>query len=40
MKMLDLLNSQYRYKSGNGILKMINKRSKNKNNGLVYMMNE
>ena len=30
----------YCYGNGNGIIKMINKRSKNKNNELVYMINE
>ena len=30
----------YCYENGNGVLKMINKIFKNKNNGLVYMINE
>ena len=32
--------AQYCYENGNGVLKMINKGSKNKNNLLVYMINE
>ena len=30
----------YCYENGNGVLKIINKSSKNKNNGLVYMINK
>ena len=30
----------YCYENGNGVLKMVNKSSKNKNNGLVYMINK
>ena len=30
----------YYYKNKNGVLKMTNKSSKNKNKGLVYMVNE
>ena len=30
----------YQSSNGNGVLKMINKSSKNKNNGLVYMINK
>ena len=37
---LKLCFGKYCYENGNGILKMINKSSKNKNNGLVYMINE
>ena len=31
---------KYCYQNGNGVFKMINKSSENKNNGLVYMINE
>ena len=33
-------NKVYCYENGNGVLKMINKDSKSKSNGLVYMINE
>ena len=32
--------STYCYENGNGVLKIINKSSKNNNNGLVYLVNE
>ena len=31
---------KYWYENGNGALKMINKSSKNKNNPLIYIINE
>ena len=37
---LKFLFIKYCYEDGNGVLKMINKSSKNKTNGFVYMINE